>query len=180
MLIGWVLGAHSGHLRTGTIKGDTLASPDENFDAWHDGQVRGDHEVVVARVDSNRAVSQVPHWVRGDVSRDIRTLTFVWHHAVVNRTISAAGDVAVVLVVASPERSDGTWASQVLPGVREFWLVVGPQVALHVRVAVVNEVHRALSAELDAVVGIIAVVGRSKVLELETSWDVDVALQRAL
>ena len=58
--------------------------------------------------------------------------------------------------------------------------MVGPKVALNVRVAVADEVHRALSAELDTVVGVVTVVGRTEVLELEACWDVNVALQRAL
>ena len=58
--------------------------------------------------------------------------------------------------------------------------MVGPEVALNVCVAVADEVHRALSAELNAVVGVVAVVGCSEVLELAACWDVNVRVAARL
>ena len=168
------------HLGTCTVKGDTLASGHENLNTGLDGQVRGDDEVVVRRVDADWAVGQVPHWVGRDVSRDIGTLAFVRHHAVVDGTVLTGGHVAVVLVVSGPERSDGSWACQAASRVRESGLVVGPEVSLNVRVAVVDEVHRALAADLDTVVGVVAVVGRSEVVKLEACWDVNVRVAASL
>ena len=58
--------------------------------------------------------------------------------------------------------------------------MVGPKVALNVGVAVADEVHGARSAEWNPVVGIVAVVGRTEVLELEASWDVNVRVAASL
>ena len=168
------------HLGTSAVKRDTLASGHIDLHTGLDGQVRRDHEVVVGRVDADWAVGQVPHWVGGDVSRNIRTLAFVWHDTVVDGTVLVGVHVAVVLVVSGPERSDGTWASQAASRVGESGLVVGPEAALNVRVAVADEVHRALSAELDTVVGVVAVVGRTEVLELKACWDVNVRVAASL
>ena len=168
------------HLGTSAVKRDTLASGHIDLHTGLDGQVRRDHEVVVGRVDADWAVGQVPHWVGGDVSRNIRTLAFVWHDTVVDGTVLVGVHVAVVLVVSGPERSDGTWASQAASRVGESGLVVRPEAALNVRVAVADEVHRALSAELDTVVGVVAVVGRTEVLEFEACRDVNVRVAASL
>ena len=172
--------ALSRHLGTGTIEGNSLTGCNLDLNTRLDGQVRGDDEVIVGRVDADWAVGQVPHWVGRDVSRDIGTLAFVRHHAVVHGTILAGGGVAVVLVVTGPERSDGTWASQRASRIWESRLVVGPEVALNVCVAVADEVHRALSAELDTVVGVVTVVGRTEIIELEACWDVNVRVAASL
>ena len=58
--------------------------------------------------------------------------------------------------------------------------MVGPKVALNIRVTVADEVHRALSAELDTIVGIITVVGRTEVLKLESCWNVNVRVAASL
>ena len=58
--------------------------------------------------------------------------------------------------------------------------MVCPEVSLDVGVSVADEVHRTLSAELDSVVGIVAVVGRTEVLELEACWDVNVRVAASL
>jgi len=58
--------------------------------------------------------------------------------------------------------------------------VVRPEVALNVGVTVADEVHRALAAELDTVVGVVAVVGCSEVIELKSCRDVNVRVAASL
>ena len=58
--------------------------------------------------------------------------------------------------------------------------MVGPEAALNVGVAVADEVHRTLSAELDTVVGVVTVVGRTEVIELEACWNVNVRVAASL
>ena len=79
-----VFSTFSRHLCACAIKRDTLALSNVNLHTGLDGQVRGDHEVVVGRVDADWAVREVPNWVGRDVSGDISTLAFVRHDAVVN------------------------------------------------------------------------------------------------
>jgi len=163
-------------LRTRTIERDTLASGDLNLDTGLDGQVRRHDQVVVGGVDANRAVGEVPVGVRRDVGRNVRTLAFVRHDAVVGGTVRVTGDETVVVVVVRPERSDQTWASVTAAAVGQLRVVPGPETALVVGVAVVNEVHVALTTDLDTVVAVITVVGRTEVLELKASGDVHVGV----
>ena len=58
--------------------------------------------------------------------------------------------------------------------------MVGPEVSLKIGVAVADEVHRALTAELDTVVGVVAVIGRAEVVELKAGWDVNVGVAASL
>ena len=58
--------------------------------------------------------------------------------------------------------------------------MVGPKAALNIRVSVRDEVHRSLSVELDTIVAVIAVIGRSEVFEFESCWNVDVCVAASL
>ena len=163
-------------LRTGPVERDTLASCDLNLDTGLDGQVRGHDQVVVGGVDADRAVGEVPVGVSRDVSRNVRTLAFVRHDAVVRGTVRVARHEAVVVVVVRPERSDQTWASVAAAAVGQLGVVPGPETALVVGVAVVDEVHVTLTTDLDTVVAVVTVVGGTEVLELKASGDVHVGV----
>ena len=171
---------NGGETGASAVKGDSFTGCNQNFHTGLNRQVGRNNEVVVGWVDANRAVGEIPVGVSSDVSGNVGSLAFVGHDAVVGGTVRGAGGETVVVVVVRPERCDQTGASNGAAAVRQLWVMPGPNTTLNVGVAVVNEVHVALAADLHSVVGVVTVVGCAEVIKLEASGDVHVGVALVL
>ena len=170
------------HLVAGAVKGNSLAVGHLNHDAGLNGEVSGDGQVVVARVDADWAVVDVPRGVRGDVGVNVRTLAVVWHGAVADAAVNRRVVVAVVGGVVAPPWRNRAGARRRVARVGHGWEVAAPRgdTALEARGSVVDEVHVALTAQADAVVRVGALVEGAEVLEVEVIGHVDVRVAAGL
>ena len=170
------------HLVARAVKGNSLTVGHLNHDAGLNGEVSGDGQVVVARVDADWAVVDVPRGVRGDVGVNVRTLAVVWHGAVANAAVNRRVVVAVVGGVVAPPWRNRAGARRRVARVRHAREVAAPRrdAALKARRSVVDEVHVTLTTQANAVVGVGALVEGAEVLELEVIRHVDVRVAAGL